>query len=90
VTDTAGCLLLVPVHSGGVQDRNGIKLVLPLLKYKFWGSIKTIIADGGYSGQPIADWAKQVFSWKLDIIKRNEQSKFKVLPKRWIAERTLA
>jgi putative transposase len=35
VTDTTGCLLLVPIHGGGVQYRNGIKQVLPLLKYRF-------------------------------------------------------
>ena len=90
VTDTIGCLLLVLVHGANIQDRNGIKMVLPLLKDKFLGSIKAIIADGGYSGQPIIDWVKQQFSWKLEIIKREEQSKFKVLPKRWIVERTLA
>ncbi|GAB6009902.1 transposase [Dysgonomonas reticulitermitis] len=59
VTDTLGCLLLVLVHGADVQDRNGIKLVLPLLKQKFWVTIKAIIADGGYSGQPIVDWIKQ-------------------------------
>lgn len=90
VTDTLGCLLLVLVHGANVQDRNGIKLVLPLLKDKFWGSIKAIIADGGYSGQPIIDWVKEKFFWNLIIIKRDEQCKFKVLPKRWIVERTLA
>ena len=90
ITDTIGCLLLVLVHSAAVQDRNGIKMVLPLFKYKFWGSIKTIIADAGYSGQPIIDWVKRQFSWDLQIIKRSEQNKFKVLPKRWIVERTLA
>jgi len=90
VTDTIGCLLLVLVHGANIQDRNGIKMVLPLLKYKFWGSIKAIIADSGYSGQPIVDWVKEQFSWKLEVIKRNEQTKFKVLPKRWIVERTLA
>jgi putative transposase len=90
VTDTLGCLLLVLVHGAGVQDRNGIKQVLPLLKYKFLGSIKAVIADNGYSGQPIVDWVKQQFSWNLEIVKRTEQSKFKVLPKRWIVERTLA
>jgi putative transposase len=90
VTDTLGCLLLVLVHEANIQDRTGIKMVLPLLKYKFWGSIKAIIADGGYSGQTIIDWVKQQFSWKLEIVKRDEQSKFKVLPKRWIVERTLA
>jgi putative transposase len=90
VTDTLGCLLLVLVHGANIQDRNGIKLVLPLLKDKFWGSIKAVIADGGYSGQPIIDWVKEKFSWDLQIVKKNEQSKFKVLPKRWIVERTLA
>jgi putative transposase len=90
VTDTLGCLLFVLVHGADVQDRNGIKLVLPLLKYKFLGSIKTIIADGGYSGQPIVDWVKERFKWKLLIVKRDERTKFKVLPKRWIVERTLA
>jgi len=90
LTDTIGCLLLVLVHSAGIQDRNGIKLVLPVFKYKFWGSIKAIIADAGYSGQPIVEWVKQQFSWNLEIVKRTEQSNFKVLPKRWIVERTLA
>jgi putative transposase len=36
------------------------------------------------------DWVKQQFSWNLEIVKRTEQSKFKVLPKRWIVERTRA
>ena len=90
VTDLLGCLLLVVVHSAGVQDRNGIKHVLPLLKSKFLASIKTIIADGGYSGQTIIDWVKETLSWKLEIIKRSDCPGFKVLPKRWVVERTLA
>lgn len=90
ITDTLGCLLLVLVHGANVQDRNGIKMILPLFKDKFWMNIKLIIADGGYSGQPIIDWVKQQFSWILMITKRNELNKFKVIPKRWIVERTLA
>jgi putative transposase len=78
------------VHGANIQDRNGIKMVLPLLKDKFPGSIKAIIADGGYSGQLVIDWVKEQFTWDLRIIKRDEQCKFKVLPKRWIVERTLA
>jgi putative transposase len=90
VTDTLGCLLFVMVHGAGVQDRNGIKQVLPLLKSKFLASIKTIIADGGYSGQTIIDWVKETLSWKLEIVKRSDSPEFRVLPKRWIVERTLA
>jgi len=90
VTDTLGCLLLVMVHGADVQDRNGIKLVLPWLKEKFLSGIKTIIADGGYSGKKIAMWVREKFAWDLRIIKRDEASKFKLLPKRWIVERTIA
>jgi putative transposase len=55
-----------------------------------YDAIKAIIADAGYRGQPIVNWVKQHLSWDLQIIKRNEQATFKVLPKRWIVERTLA
>lgn len=81
---------MVLVHGANVQDRNGIKMILPFLKYKFLGSIKAIIADNGYSGQPIVDWVKEQFSGELQIVKRTEESEFRVLPKRWIVERTLA
>jgi putative transposase len=90
VTDTLGCLIMVLVHGADVQDRNGIKKVLPLLKDKILNGIKAIIADAGYSGQPLIDWVKETFSWNLEIARRSEQHQFKVLPKRWIVERTLA
>lgn len=90
VTDTLGCLLFVMVHGANVQDCNGIKQVLPLLKGKLLSGIKKIFADAGYSGKPIVEWVKKMFQWDLEIVMRSEQSQFKVLPKRWIVERTLA
>ncbi len=53
-------------------------------------SIKTSITDGGYNGQTIIDWVKKTFSWKLEIVKHSDSPEFKVLPERWIVERTLA
>ena len=90
ITDTLGCLHFVLVHAANVQDRNGIRQVLPLFKDKVLRGIKKIVADAGYSGQPVIDWVKQNFQWQLEIVCRAEQSKFKVLPKRWIVERTFA
>ena len=90
ITDTLGCLLLVVVHGAEIQDRNGIKMLLPELKDKIWHGIKKIFADAGYSGLPIIEWTKKNFSWELEIAKRSELGKFKVLPKRWIVERTFA
>ena len=45
--------------------------------------------DGGYTGTLI-DWAKQMFGYTVEVVKRTEQHLFKVLPKRWIVERTFA
>ena len=48
-----------------------------------------IWADGGYRGSLI-DWVEDNFDTVLEIVKRNDDVKgFKVLPKRWIVERTL-
>ena len=47
-----------------------------------------VFADGGYTGQLI-EQVKQDLGCKLEIVKRTDKG-FKVLPKRWIVERTLA
>jgi transposase len=44
---------------------------------------------GAYTGTPI-DWAKQIFGYTVEVVKRTGQHLFKVLPKRWIVERTFA
>jgi putative transposase len=89
VVDTLGLILAVVVHPANVQDRDGAKLVLALLKGRFT-RLKLIWADGGYAGQLI-DWAKTFCRRVLQIVKRNDDVKgFKVLPKRWIVERTFA
>jgi transposase len=38
----------------------------------------------------LIDWAKQMFGYTVQVIKRTDQHLFKVLPKRWIVERTFA
>ncbi len=48
-----------------------------------------MFVDGGYTGKLI-DWAKQMFGYKVEVVKRNELHLFRVLPKRWIVERTFA
>ena len=48
-----------------------------------------IFADGGYTGKLI-ERVKMLFGIDIKIVKRNEQNKFKVLPKRWIVERTFS
>lgn len=81
-------LLDVRVHSAGIQDRDGAKILLRHAK-KTLASVKKIFADGGYAGKLIA-WVKEKCDVTLEIVKRNELHKFVVLPIRWIIERTNA
>jgi putative transposase len=88
VVDTMGLLLCVCVHKGNVQDRDGARPTLAMLK-KAGRRLKKIFADGGYAGQ-LEAWAEEFGGWVLEIVKRTELHRFVVLPKRWIVERTFA
>ena len=80
-------VLAVVVHAANIQDRDGAKRGLALLKDRF-GRLKLIWADGGYAGQLIG-WVKDLGGWLLQIVKRCDDVKgFVILPKRWIVERT--
>jgi putative transposase len=88
VVDTLGLLLAVVVHSAGIQERDGAKLVLATMKDRF-ARLLHLWADGAYGGQLVA-WVKDTFGWVLEIVKRNELHTFVVLPHRWVVERTFA
>ena len=56
-----------------------------------WFPRLTLIwADGGYAGQ-LVEWTAAFGNWVLEIVKRTDDVKgFKLLPHRWIVERTFA
>ena len=83
--------MAVVVHSAKVQDRDGAKSVFARAKLRgSWPRMRHVWADGGYAGQLIA-WVFGLCQWVLEIVKRNDDVKgFKVLPKRWVVERTFA
>jgi putative transposase len=75
------------VHSAGVQDREGAKLVLTALIARFPG-LQLLWADGGYAGTLVA-WVATVLQRTLVIVKRPRRTQgFRVLQWRWIVERT--
>ncbi len=42
-------------------------------------------------GEELARWCKQTGEWELEIVERDREAEgFKVLPKRWIGERTFS
>jgi putative transposase len=87
LVDVMGLVLGVVVHSAGIQDRDGAKLVFERIRSRF-ERLKLIWADGGYAGK-LVDWVKETCGWELEIVKRSDDLKgFHVLPRRWVVERT--
>lgn len=75
------------MHAASIQDRTGAKAVFIGLLECF-PRLRLIWADGGYRGK-LVSWVKDFCGWTLEIIKRSDTIKgFKILPKRWIVERT--
>jgi hypothetical protein len=66
--------LLGAVHSAGIQDRAGARAVLVLLFSRF-DAITKILVDGGYTGKLI-DWARDMFGYEVETVKRREQHLF--------------
>ena len=87
--DTTGLLLTVLVTAASVQDRDAAKPLLWNLR-KAFPQIRLTWADGGYAGK-LVTWAKTALKLTLEIVKRpDDLHTFKVLPRRWVVERTLA
>lgn len=89
VTDTLGLLLVVFVHAANVHDSKAAQEVIGRLKGRF-DRLSKIFADGGYRGE-LVDNVKRIYGWILEIVLRTDHEKsFKVIPKRWVVERTFS
>jgi len=90
VVDTNGFLIEAVVHAANIQDRDGAKLVFEKLSDDAKHCLQKIWADGGYRGQ-LLDWVQSHLEATLEIVERDPNAKgFKLLPYRWVVERTFA
>jgi putative transposase len=88
VVDTLGLLIAVVVTSAKVQDYHGAKPVLGEAKDRC-PRLKVVWVDGIYEKEWLIEWARTECGWELQVVKRTDKEKgFKVLPKRWVVERT--
>src|SRR5437867_10533521 len=88
--DCLGLILAILITPAAVQDRDAAKSLVKFM-VTMNGRLQIIWADGGYLGA-LVQWVKQLRPFgklKLEIVRRSDRTKgFKVLPKRWIVERT--
>src|SRR5580698_8373537 len=89
LVDTLGLVLGVAVSPASTTERAGGQMVLDrVLGWFAW--LRILWVDGGYTGEAFAQWVKGLRP-KLDVevVKRSDGiAGFKVLPHRWVVERT--
>jgi transposase len=90
VTDTEGHLVGLQVHTADIQDRDGAVDLLASIRHLYpW--LRHVFADGGYAGEKLRDAMSELGRWTIEIIKRSDLAGgFKLLPRRWVVERTFA
>jgi putative transposase len=86
--DTCGLLLVVLVTGAAVQDRDGGRLLLWTLTTCF-RRIRLVWVDGRYSGGPVTLGTTLGLVVQV-VAKLAGQVGFKVLPRRWVVERTFS
>lgn len=89
VVDTAGNLLRAWVSTAKLSDREAVWWWLDVVCAAV-PTLEKLFADQGYTGA-IEQWAQQQCGMVLDIIKKKQgQTGFVLLPRRWVVERTFA
>ena len=83
-TDTQGNILAAGVTTASIHDSKAVCSLKE--QVEDYGSITTIFADGAFKGKAPFD-RKGKIKWK---IVNKKGGPFKVLPKRWVVERSIA
>ena len=89
--DTQGLPHALAVTTAEVTDRKGALQAFRRCKARL-GQVQSVLADSGYVGQPFAQGVREVLGEHVtvQIAKRSELHTFKVMPKRWVVERSFA
>lgn len=89
--DTQGLPHAVAVTTADVTDRKGALAALERCKPTL-SCVQGLLCDSGYTGQPFAEGVQEILGEHVTvtIAKRSELHTFKVMPKRWIVERSFA
>jgi putative transposase len=88
LVDTLGLLLAVAVNPANISDATRAIELMARVKGVLV-RLGIVCANGAYAYASVADACRSVNNAGLMVVKRTDPG-FKVLPKRWIVERSLA
>jgi transposase len=89
VVDTNGLLHAVEVTTANVTDRDGAVALATHAKRNL-SKVTKLLVDGGYSGNIFAQKIKDILGAEVEVVKRSELHTFKVIPQRWVVERSFS
>ena len=87
--DTNGLPHAIHITAANITDRAGAIEMFEKTKQNMT-LVEKVLADGGYTGDPFQDAIKTLIGADVEIAKRNELHTFKVIPKRWVVERSFS
>ncbi|MDH1904234.1 IS5 family transposase, partial [Comamonas aquatica] len=89
--DAQGLPHAIAVTTAEVTDRKGALQALKRCKPNL-GRVQSVLCDSGYTGKPFEQGVQEIVGEHVtvQIAKRSELHTFKVMPKRWIVERSFA
>ena len=101
LVDVLGLVLAACVHAADVQDREGARLLADVAAPNTLAERGLVWADQGYTGA-LAAWLGATRGWRLEVVRHPDRQlvrhgfadrpprAFRVLPRRWVVERTFA
>lgn len=89
--DSQGLPHAIYITTANITDREGAQQLLSNNTNRL-SKVKNIMVDGGYRGEKFANSVKRILGETVttEVAKRDELHKFKVIPKRWVVERSFA
>jgi putative transposase len=100
LVDTNGLVLAARVHSADLPDRDGGRRLLAEGLGRKLPRMGLVWADGAYTGG-FREWAQEELGWRVEVAYHRDRQLwrygleekprgFRVLPRRWVVERTFA
>jgi putative transposase len=91
VVDSLGLLLAVLVTSAAVDDGAAAKEVLSMVDSEMFPRLRIVYGDNKYHNYELYAWTELNADYRIQVVRRPEgQVGFRVLPQRWVVERTIA
>ena len=87
--DTNGLPHAMFISTANMTDRDGGRNLIGYA-YPHLSMVKKVMVDSGYSGATFAQDVLSHIGAQTEVVKRTELHTFKVLPKRWVVERSFS